>query len=143
MINSILEAVSIAINAEFGDDYTIYTESVEQGLNEPCFFLSCVNPASRVFLGKRYFKENKFCIQFFPSDKERAKEECNSAAERLFSCLEYINIDGDLVRGTKMKCETADGILNFFVNYNLFVYIDKNIEFTPIEGISENISVKG
>ena len=39
MINSIIEGISIAINTEFEDVYTIYTESVEQGLKEPCFFI--------------------------------------------------------------------------------------------------------
>lgn len=37
MINSIIEGISTSLNAEFGDDYTIYTENVEQGLKEPCF----------------------------------------------------------------------------------------------------------
>ena len=42
MINSIIEGISASLNAEFGDDYTIYTENVEQGLKEPCFFISCI-----------------------------------------------------------------------------------------------------
>ena len=50
MINSIIESISISLNAEFGDEYTTYTESVEQGLNEPCFFVFCINPTNRVFL---------------------------------------------------------------------------------------------
>ena len=50
MINSIIEGISISLNAEFGDDYTTYTESVEQGLNEPCFFLFCINPQTGCFL---------------------------------------------------------------------------------------------
>ena len=29
MINKIIDGISVAINAEFGDDYEIYTESVE------------------------------------------------------------------------------------------------------------------
>ena len=78
MINSIIESISISLNAEFGDEYTTYTESVEQGLNEPCFFVFCINPTDRVFLGKRYFRENQFCLQYFPADKDRAKEECNA-----------------------------------------------------------------
>ena len=75
MINSIIESISISLNAEFGDEYTTYTESVEQGLNEPCFFVFCINPTDRLFLGKRYFRENQFCLQYFPADKDRAKEE--------------------------------------------------------------------
>ena len=37
MINKIIDGISVAINSEFGDPYEIYTESIEQGLVEPCF----------------------------------------------------------------------------------------------------------
>lgn len=141
MINSIIELIGVSLNAEFGDEYIIYTESIEQGLSEPCFFLFCINPTSRVFLKNRYFRENQFCIQYFPADKDRAKEECNAVAERLFLCLEYITVTGDLVRGTKMKYEIIDGVLNFFVNYDLFVY--KVVTPDVMEEISENVTMKG
>lgn len=141
MINSIIESISVSLNAEFGDGYTIYTESVEQGLQEPCFFLSCINPTDRVFLGKRRFRENQFCIQYFPSGKGREKEECNAVAERLFSCLEYIAVTGDLVRGSKMKYEVVDGALHFFVDYDLFVY--KAADPDRMEKMSQNVDVEG
>lgn len=143
MINSIIESISISLNDEFGDEYTTYTESVEQGLNEPCFFVFCINPTNRIFLGKRYFRENQFCIQYFPTDKDkdRAREECNEVAERLYLCLEYITVTGDLVRGTKMNYEIADGVLNFFVNYDLFVY--KIEPSDAMEEILQNITMKG
>lgn len=141
MINSIIESIGVSLNAEFGDEYIIYTESIEQGLSESCFFLFCINPTSRVFLKNRYFRENQFCIQYFPDDKDRAKEECNAVAERLFLCLEYITVTGDLVRGTKMKYEIIDGVLNFFVNYDLFVY--KVVTPDVMEEISENVTMKG
>lgn len=141
MINSIIESISISLNAEFGDDYTIYTESVEQGLNEPCFFIFCLNPTNRVFLGKRYFRENGFCLQYLPADKDQAREECNAVAERLYSCLEYITVTGDLVRGTKMSYEVIDGVLNFFVNYDLFFY--KSTSSDAMEEISESVTMKG
>ena len=137
MINSIIESISISLNAEFGDEYTTYTESVEQGLNEPCFFLFCINPTNRVFLGNRYFRENQFCIQYFPADKDRAKEECNAVAERLFLCLEYITVGDDLMRGAKMKYEVVDSVLNFFVNYDLFVY--KMTDSNVMEEISADV----
>jgi len=141
MINSIIASISISLNAEFGDDYTIYTESVEQGLNEPCFFIFCLNPANRVFLGKRYFRENGFCLQYLPADKDQAREECNAIAERLYSCLEYITVTGDLVRGTKMNYEVVDGVLNFFVNFDLFVY--KVAPSDAMEEISQDVTMKG
>lgn len=141
MINSILEGISTSLNAEFGDDYTIYTEAVEQGLKEPCFFISCVSPTNKVFLGKRYYRENLICIQYFPQNKDLIKEECNDVAERLFSSLEYVGVDGDMLRGTGARCEMLDKVLNFFINYNFFVY--KDSASNPMEEISEKVDVKG
>lgn len=141
MINSIIEAISIALNAEFGDEYRIYADNIEQGLTEPCFFISCVNPTNNLFFGRRYFRENPFCIQYFPKDMSREKEECNETAERLFLCLELLTVDGDLVRGTKMRSETVDGVLNFFVNYDMFVYLQG--EKTPfMEELYTDITAK-
>lgn len=141
MINSIIESIGISLNTEFGDGYTRYTEAAEADLNPPCFLISCVNAASRIFLGKRYFSENQFRVQYFPADKDRAGEECNAVAERLSSCLEYITVTGDLMRGMKMKYEVTDGVLNFFVNYDLFVY--KTSASDAMEEISQNVTVKG
>lgn len=141
MINSIMESISISLNAEFGDDYIIYTESVEQGLKEPCFFVLGIYHTQRLFLGKRYVREHKFNIQYFPVNSDQAKEECHAVAERLFFCLELLNVDGIGVRGTKMNYEVIDGILNFFVNYDMFV--SKVVESTPMEEISESLKVKG
>ncbi len=142
MINSLIQAISISLNSEFGDKYTIYTESIEQGLNEPCFFVSCINPSERIYLGKRYFRENQFCIQYLPEDVNRVKEECNAIAERLFSCLEYITVGGDFVRGTKMRFEVVDDVLSFFVNYDLFVY-KMAAASDPMENFSQDVSLKG
>lgn len=126
MINKIIDAVSISVNSEFGDSYEIYTERLEQGLKEPCFSVFCLNPTNELFLNKRYFRTNQFCIQYFPSTNE-ANSECNAVLERLYGCLELITImvdtvTGDLTLGTKMKGEVVDGVLNFFVNYDMFVY---------------------
>lgn len=46
MINAIIEAISVALNGEFGDSYEIHMEEIEQGLEEPCFFIFCLNPSS-------------------------------------------------------------------------------------------------
>ena len=137
-----IESVSISLNAEFGDQYKIHREEKKQGFKEPCFFIQCLNPAEELFLGKRYFRQNQFCIQYFPEDVLHGNQECYAAAERLFSCLEYLEVGGDLVKGTKMRYEVVDGILHFFVNYNLFVY--KVRESIPkMEEIFSETHVKG
>lgn len=143
MINKIIDAISISINSEFGDGYEIYTESLEQGLNEPCFSVFCLNPTNELFLNKRYFRTNMFCIQYFPSMEEK-NVECNTVFERLYTCLELITVDettGHLTRGTRMKGEIVDGVLNFFVNYDMFVYKVETKDL--MEDLEVNTDAKG
>ena len=129
-VNLIIEAIAAASNGEFGEEYAVYAEEVKQGLSEPCFFISCINPsdrqlmgnANRHFLAARYYRENRFCIQYFSLDENNGRRESYDKAERLFGCLEEINADGDIIRGTDMNFEYTDGILSFFVSYNFFVY---------------------
>lgn len=141
MINSIIEAISISLNEEFGDGYETHMEEIKQGLKEPCFFITCLNPTTELFLGKRYFRTNQFCIQYFPETNEKQRE-CNSVAERMLQCLEYITIYGEdkPIMGTKMKYEVVDGVLNFFVNYDCF--IRKIEQQTPMESLQASTNVK-
>lgn len=57
-------------------------------------------------------------------------------------CLEYLVVEENLVRGTGMNSETVDGILNFFVSYDMFV-LKKQDDLPLMEEVSEEISVKG
>ena len=142
MINSIIESISISLNTELGDRYKTHREVKRQGLKEPCFFIQCINPTEKLFFGKRYYRQNQFCIQYFPEDEFNGNQECYAVAERLFSCLEYLDVGGAPVMGTKMKYEVKDGILHFFVNYDLFVY--KVAESVPrMEEVSSETHVKG
>ena len=62
-------------------------------------------------------------------------------AERLYWCLEWISVAGDLTRGTQMRYEVIDNVLHFFVNYDMFVY---RLDNTPaMSELTENVSVKG
>ena len=95
-VNLIIEAIAAALNGEFGEEYAVYAEEVKQGLSEPCFFISCINPsdrqllgnANRHFLAARYYRENRFCIQYFPLEENNGRQESYDKAERLFGCLE-------------------------------------------------------
>lgn len=142
MINSIIEAINVALDGEFGEDYEIYMEEIQQGLKEPCFFIFCLNSTSDPFPGRRYFRSNQFCVRYFPATSGK-QQECNGMAERLRQCLEYIVVDGDdrPRRGTKMKYEVVGGILNFFVNYDCFVRVEQPQPF--MGGVELSTGVKG
>ncbi len=147
-VNLITEAIAAALSGEFGEDCTVYAEEVKQGLSEPCFFISCINPsdrqllgnANRHFLAARYYRENRFCIQYFPLDENNGRQESYDKAERLFGCLEEISADGDIIRGTDMNFEYTDGVLSFFVSYNFFVY--KTREPTVMEKLNREVLKK-
>lgn len=138
MINKIIDGISISLNAEFGDDYKIYTESIEQGLKEPCFSIVCVNPTNELFRGKKYFRKNLFCIQYFPKGEDK-RSECMDVLERMFDCLEVIKVGEDLQRGTLMHGEVVDQVLNFFVNYDMFVYKVESTDAMETMDLTSNV----
>ena len=141
MINKIIDGISVAINSEFGDQNEIYTESIEQGLVEPCFSVLCLNPTIDQVLGKRYFRRNQFCIHYFPSSNEPLSE-CHAVLDRLMGTLDIITVDGDKCRGTGMYGEVVDNVLSFFVNYDMYVYKEEGKK--PImETVTHNTDMKG
>jgi hypothetical protein len=139
-VQNLIDAIAEALFQEFKSGYEIYTEKVEQGLEEPCFMIRCVNPTKNVHLGAVYKRTNQFVIQYIPSTSE-AYEECASALERLFECLEDVTLDGKPVHGTEMNGEVTDGILNFKVNYDGFVL--KNQDEINMDNLEILTEVKG
>lgn len=133
MLNKIITGISQALDAEFNseenEEYTIYTEDVEQGLEEPCFFIFSLKPNLKQLVGNRYDRKYPFDIHYFPKDEENINNEINEVTERLFTALEYITVDNNLVRGTNMNIEIVDNVLHFFVDFNMIVRTEsKEIE---------------
>nr|DAL93838.1 MAG TPA: tail completion protein [Caudoviricetes sp.] len=134
MLNKIITGISQALDTEFNSDneeYTIYTENVEQGLDEPCFFIFGLKPSNKQLVGNRYKRTYPFDIHYFPKDEDNYNNEINEVTERLFTALEYITVDG-LVRGTNMNAEIVDNVLHFFVDFNMIVR--KEVEPIPTMG---------
>lgn len=137
MINKVISGVVAALDEAFGE-IPVYTENVEQGLEEPSFSVRCVNPTEKQVLGKRYFRKNPVTVTYFPSPSG-GNREINAVFEKLFSILEYIKIDGDLQRGTHMETHTEDGVGLFMVDYDFFVL--KTEELNPMEELEMRESV--
>ena len=140
IIKKIIDGICLAINSKFGDDRDIYTEAVNQGLEDGSFSIVCLNPTNAQFLGRRYFRTNQFCIHYFPKTDE-PKSECLEVLEGLNEALEVIEVDGDLVRGTNMTSEMDEGVLHFFVNYDFFTVRKEDETF--MEHFEHSSNVKG
>lgn len=123
MVNDIMDAVTRKLGELFGAGTVIYTNPAEQGITEPGFFVSLQESSRKSMLGRRYFQETGFCVQYIPEKTEPDRSrELNRVAEVLFEGLEYITLaDGSLIRGTARRYQTEKGVLNFFVSYNMFL----------------------
>ncbi len=142
MINEIIEAVSIALNAEFGEGYSIYAEEAPQNLETPCFFISCINTKTDPYPSGRYKRQNQFAIQYFPESVENPRLECLDIAERILWLLEVVSVKGGTsIRGTDMHYEVEDNILHYFVNYDFFVR--KRKEYDLMESMEQSFWQKG
>lgn len=119
MIDLIISGISNALFETFG--YENYGTKIPQDLEPPCFYIQCLEPNVKKYIGTRYLRKNHFVIQYFPKSEDDADAECSRVGEQMFECLEVINADGFFLRGMEMKFEIVDGVLHFFVDYNAFI----------------------
>ena len=105
------------IRTEFQEDsYNIYTEEVEQGFCEPCFFIQCLSQSEKEKLSERFLAQHSFVISYFP---KKGNAECWQVQKKLQYLLYYITLEeGSLLRGTNRKGSITEGVLQFFVNYD-------------------------
>lgn len=126
MINSVIDGIVRAINSEFSE-YCIYTEEVLQGLNRPCFFVYCVNPIVKRYVGSRCLRKNVCVVQYFGDTNEK-KREYNDITDKLLTCLAYINVNGKPVMGSDVKIEIVDSVLNVKIAYSVWEYGQVDVE---------------
>lgn len=141
MTEDIIKAVCAAIYSEFGEEYTIYTEAAAQNTQVPCFFVICTQPKLNRYMDNEYYQEIPIVVQYLPQNTENYRSECEDAFERLSLNLDTISFEDSCVHGTDTRGEIIDGVLNFFVNYDMMVY--KNTEpKAPMRKFSSHTNVE-
>lgn len=122
MLNDLLDGVNRRLKELFGPETVIYTDAVEQGLKEPCFFVGFLEPSEKQVVGRRYYRSIGMYIQYLPGRPSQINRELYRTADILTDGMEMITLkNGDLIRGTNRSSKVSDGVLNFFVDYNLFL----------------------
>lgn len=135
MVTDITKGIAVALHKAFGDNYTIYTEEIEQGLKEPCFFIAVLNTEQRQFIGNRYQQNIPFDVHYFPVSKAK-NAEMQEVATTLYAVLRQIKLlNGDLLNGVRLHHETVDDVLHFFVQY-------KPIVKYPVDPVEEMGGIK-
>lgn len=133
MVNTVLDSISKALYATFGNAYRYYVEDIEQNVKLPCFTLGVLNPLSRSVNRKDYYRTVPCVIHFFTNDKANLTKTCYSIGEQTLECLEYLNIDGHLVRAEDMSYTIVDDVLQIFLTYRFWT--EKTETFDTMEGL--------
>lgn len=120
MIQSIIDGIIAAIRTEYDRSYRIYTEAVKQDLREPCFFVKCISFEKEKQTTHRYSGSVPCNITYFPHSED-VIEECMKVCEKLTDLLELISVEGHYLRGTGVKGQVVDGLLQFQVSYSPFM----------------------
>ena len=121
MVNKVLNAITEALNAEFGSNYRIYTEDVPQGLEPPCFLVtSAITPTRQKQTHVTYLYSPQFVIQYFPGSENGYRSEIHNVIDRLDECLENISVTWATKKTKKTLTETTDvaivdGVLSYTI----------------------------
>lgn len=119
-LNDILDGLSIKLNSIFGDNYSIYTNDAKQGFEMPCFFIKQMPEIRTKQVGTRYRNTVSFVIHVFL--EAPTIEDLNTIGHELYQ-LELLELSNKgIIRGTGMKTEIVDNVLEFFIDYDFFVF---------------------
>ena len=142
MVNDVISAVSNALYSEFGRNYRIYADNIEQNLVRPCFFINIIRPASLSGSIGRDKMSVPLVIQYFPSTLGK-RTECYKVADRMFQCLKYPEFNSVVYRGTDLKYDINDDKLNFYVHYKFFtVTNDPDENINTIDSVESTVNTQ-
>ena len=107
MLNNIIDALSIKLRQLF-PHVKIYSENIEQGFREPCFYISVILHTKTPYIGTRARYSYVFNLQYFP---QNGNTEINDAADILADLGDITLADGSLLHTRCGEMERVDGIL--------------------------------
>lgn len=124
MFDNLMKAISKTLYNEFKEECKIYIDEVEQGLKEPCFFISIIESSQEQGLKNRRLVRNLVEIKYFP--KTGKTTENNNIKSALYKILEYIEMidyvgKKHIIHGLGMKAITSDNVLVFLIQYNYHI----------------------
>ena len=142
MVNDVITGLSLKIKELFGEEYHVYDDIVNQGMEKPCFFINYLDGEEKRQIGleiKSYLDILHFDITGFALNDDRAS--LNDMADKLYY-LEYITLNnGILLRADSLKPKIQDNVLHFFIDYKIFIN-KKDTESTKMSEIDYNEEVK-
>lgn|SRR3712207_2451955 len=116
MFDELINAITQRLIEHFSDSIpNIYSENIEQGFIEPCFYISLVNSTNTNKLGPRRSRRYKFDVMYFNGNL--GHDNLNSMGDKLTTALEDIQVGEHIIHGFDIEYEIKEGRLHLFVEY--------------------------
>lgn len=128
-MKELIDGISVRLNEIFGDDYAIYLDEVEQGLETPCFFITLVDFEDRNRISNRKYRQYAFGIDFIPSDDRGHREQFAEVTDKLFDNFDSIELaDGSIVYTFDRAINIVGDVLEFDVIFKLYKHYEPKEE---------------
>ncbi|MBR5535063.1 MAG: hypothetical protein IKU60_00290 [Clostridia bacterium] len=108
MIEKLITALAQSIRNEFENEWRVYTESVYQALEKPCFFVECEKVERVDMLNRRFLMRVNVKITC-ENDSEERKNDAQSLSAKLFDLLGCIRVDDCFFNGRKIHGKWESG----------------------------------
>lgn len=141
MFNDLIDAISKRLLEYFPESVpNIYSENIEQGFSEPCFYISLINSTNKNKLGPGRSKRYKFDIMYF--NNNLGNDDLNTVGDKLSTVLEDIQIGDALIHGFDIEYEVKDNKLHFFVEYPVLASYEVE-KVSKMASLKERIDING
>lgn len=123
-------------------DFDIYTELLEQGFNNRCFFIERISSQKSQMLSsgsvEAYEYTHNFAVTCFCDD---SKTQLDEIADSLYYVLSVITADRIKLRGMNKSHSYSDGAVIFTVDYKTLVTV-KGEEIPEMEVLKTDVGKK-
>lgn len=141
MFNDLIDAISKRLLEYFPESVpNIYSENIEQGFSEPCFYISLINSTNKNKLGPGRSKRYKFDIMYF--NNNLGNDDLNTMGDKLSTVLEDTQIGDALIHGFDIEYEVKDNKLHFFVEYPVLASYEVE-KVSKMASLKERIDING
>ena len=141
MFNDLIDAISKRLLEYFSESIpNIYSENIEQGFSEPCFYISVINSTNKNKLGPGRSKRYKFDVMYF--NNNIGNDDLNTMGDKLSTVLEDIQIGETLIHGFDIEYEVKDNKLHFFVEYPVLASYEVE-KVSKMASLKERIDING
>lgn len=141
MFNDLIDAISKRLLEYFPESVpNIYSENIEQGFSEPCFYISLINSTNKNKLGPGRSKRYKFDIMYF--NNNLGNDDLNTMGDKLSTVLEDIQIGDALIHGFDIEYEVKDNKLHLFVEYPVLASYEVE-KVSKMASLKERIDING